>query len=80
MTPTNKAVDDALASILRATDKTAYDLKVARIMMDDEYQLRLEYQRKRDQWRRWACLWFSLAFVSWAALAVACGALAWVAL
>lgn len=77
MEPSNKAVSDVLASICRASDRAVYDLKVAKIMADDEYQLRIEYQLKRDQWRRWACFWFSISFISWAALATAIALWGW---
>lgn len=81
MEPSRREVGEALASICRASDRSAYNLKVAQIMADDEYQLRLEYQSKRDQWRRWACFWFSISLISWAGLAasVALWGLTWAA-
>lgn len=77
MEPSRKAVNEVLASICRASDRAVYNLKVAQIMADDEYQLRLEYQRKRDQWRRWAWFWAAIAYVSWAALATAIALWGW---
>lgn len=75
--PNRKTVSDVLASIERASEKASRDLRVAHIMIEDEFQLRLEYQRKRDQWRRWACFWFAIAFVSVTALVTAIALWGW---